>query len=93
MLIGRQSVELQAFLIQVIAVGNLPEQLGFTGVQAFRRKNEGFADRKKIRFGIEWIAASLGYTQAGKQCQQQENDVTHRQHLGVHDLPTMMVVD
>ncbi|MNG12746.1 hypothetical protein D3C84_963800 [compost metagenome] len=35
MLVGRQTVELQAFLIQVIAVGNLPEQLGFAGLKAF----------------------------------------------------------
>ncbi|MCY1443047.1 hypothetical protein D9M71_594430 [compost metagenome] len=35
MLVDRQTVELQALLIQVIAIGNLPEQLGFAGLKAF----------------------------------------------------------
>jgi hypothetical protein len=73
MLFDRQSVELQAFLVQVIAVGNLPEQLSLTGFQAFGCEGEGFVDGKKVGFGFKWIVASLGLTQAGKQCQQQKN--------------------
>jgi hypothetical protein len=38
MLFSRQAIEFQALLVQVIAIGNLPEQLGFTGFQAFRVK-------------------------------------------------------
>ncbi|MNL04756.1 hypothetical protein D3C87_1253330 [compost metagenome] len=65
MLIGRQTIEFQAFLIQVIAVGNLPKELGFTGFQAFRGENERFVDGQKIGFGLERIASGLG--QAGEQ--------------------------
>ncbi|MNO82879.1 hypothetical protein D3C76_741650 [compost metagenome] len=65
MLVGRQTVELQAFLIQVIAVGNLPEQLGFAGLKAFGGENERFVDGQEIGFGLERIAPRLG--QAGKQ--------------------------
>lgn len=50
LLCSTQTVELQAFLIQVVAVGDLPEQLGFTGFQALGGENERFIDRQKIRF-------------------------------------------
>ncbi|MNX82536.1 hypothetical protein D3C86_1142700 [compost metagenome] len=60
MLPDRQSVELQAFLVQVIAVGDLPIELGFTGFQAFRGKREGFINREKFRFGVERIGSRLG---------------------------------
>ncbi|MCY1361741.1 hypothetical protein D9M69_484190 [compost metagenome] len=60
MLVGRQAIELQAFLIQVIAVGDLPIELGFTGFQAFRGKREGFINREEFRFGVERIGSRLG---------------------------------
>ncbi|MNZ59766.1 hypothetical protein D3C78_778130 [compost metagenome] len=60
MLRDGQSVELQAFLVQVIAVGDLPIELGFTGIQTFRGKREGFINREKFRFGVERIGSRLG---------------------------------
>ena len=41
-----ESIEFQAFLIQVITVSDLPEQLGFTGFQAFGRQHECLVDQK-----------------------------------------------
>jgi hypothetical protein len=67
MLLSGQAIEFQAFLIKVITVGDLPEQLGFPGSEALRRKAEGFADGKKVGLGFKRITASLGLTQAGKQ--------------------------
>ncbi|MNH95814.1 hypothetical protein D3C73_484660 [compost metagenome] len=65
----RQSIELQAFLVQVVAVGDLPIELCFTGFQAFRGKGEGFINREKFRFGVERIGCRLGQArdQKGKQ--------------------------
>ncbi|MNY49547.1 hypothetical protein D3C86_1849810 [compost metagenome] len=57
---GRQTVELQALLVQVITVGNLPIELGFTRFQTFRRKREGFLDREKIGFCVKRISPCLG---------------------------------
>lgn len=65
-LFDRQSVELQAFLVQVIAVGDLPIELGFTGFQTFRGIREGFINREKFRFGVERIGSGRRLNQAGK---------------------------
>src|SRR3546814_2544356 len=40
-----KTVEFESLLIQVVAVGDLPEQLGFTGVQAFGGKHKGLFHR------------------------------------------------
>jgi len=44
LLIGGQSVEFQAFLIQVVAVSDLPEQLGFARVQTLGGEYECLVD-------------------------------------------------
>ncbi|MNR30530.1 hypothetical protein D3C85_1479920 [compost metagenome] len=65
MLFDSQTVEFQAFLIQVITVGDLPEQLGFARLKALGGENERFVDGQEVGFGLERIAARLG--QAGEQ--------------------------
>jgi hypothetical protein len=62
MLVNRQTIELQAFLIKVIAVGDLPIELGFTGFKAFGGEDKRLFHRQEFRFGIERIAPCLGHT-------------------------------
>ena len=62
MLLSRQTVEFQAFLIKVITVGDLPIELSFTRFKAFGREDERLFHRQKFRFGIERIGPCLGQT-------------------------------
>ncbi len=69
-----QAIELEALLIQVVPIGDLPEQLGFTGVQAFGGKHERLFHRQEIGFGLEGIG---GLGQARDQEQPQQKQSTH----------------
>jgi hypothetical protein len=69
LLFGAQAIEFQTLLIQVIAVGDLPEQLGFTGFQTFGGEHERLVDRQKLRLCIKWIVpawARLEISRANK---------------------------
>ncbi len=69
-----KAFEPEPFLIQVIAIGDLPEQLRLTGVQAFGGKHERFFHRQEIGFGLEGIG---GLGQARHQKQPQQKQSTH----------------
>ena len=62
MVLSGQTIELQAFLIKVITVGDLPIELGFTRLKAFGGEDERLADGKKFGFGRERISPCLGHT-------------------------------
>ncbi len=76
-----QAFELHALLVQVITVGNLPIQLGFTGSQALGGKGEGLAYREELGLGLERIVARRGLGQSGEQHQQEDKQMPHGQAL------------
>jgi len=68
---GRQAVELQAFLIQVVARLDLEEQAHLAVGLAVVGKHEGLVDRQEVRFDIERV----GLQRAGQQqCQEEQED-------------------
>ena len=80
----RQAIEFQALLVQVVAVGDLPIELGFTGLKAFGGKDEGFANGEKVGFGFKRIVAGLCLSQSGKRSKNKQEKKTHRQRLGIY---------
>ncbi len=62
-LFGRQAVELQPFLIQVVARLDLEEQAHLAVGLAVVGKHEGLVDRQEVRFDIERV----GLQWAGQQ--------------------------
>ena len=71
-----QAVKLEAFLVQVIGIGNLPVQAGFAGLQGFRAELEGFIGRQEVGL-CKRITRALGLSQAGETHQQQSHQQTH----------------
>ncbi|MCY1449050.1 hypothetical protein D9M71_657700 [compost metagenome] len=51
LLLRRQAVEFQAFLVQVVAIGDLPVQAHLPRLQAFAAEHEGLVDWQEIALG------------------------------------------
>ncbi|ERO64767.1 hypothetical protein P308_22095 [Pseudomonas piscis] len=79
LLLRRQAVELQALLVQVVAVGDLPEQLGLARGQALGAEYERLAHRQEVGLDLERVVAGL--RQGGEQHEQQDEQSTHGQAL------------
>jgi hypothetical protein len=62
MVLNGQTIELQAFLIEVIPVGDLPVELCFARFKAFGSENECLFHGQKFGFGRERISPCLGRT-------------------------------
>ena len=64
---GVQTVKLEAFLIQIVVVGNLPAQPGFARWQRFAAEGERLGHRQKVDFLGKRIITGLRLAEARQQ--------------------------
>ncbi|BCJ06085.1 hypothetical protein PRtIB026_A41370 [Pseudomonas sp. RtIB026] len=73
MLLGRQAVELQALLVEVVTVLDLEMQAHLAVFQAIVGQGEGLVDRQEVRL----YRKGVGLEGAGEQECQEEQENTH----------------
>ncbi|MNP01423.1 hypothetical protein D3C76_932370 [compost metagenome] len=80
LLLGGQAVELQALLVEVIALLDLKEQAHLAVGLAVVGQHEGLVDRQEIGFDIERV----GLQRSGQEQCQEEQENAHVFALAVH---------